>query len=235
MTTGAAPATGAPIDKTAVRNAATVIVLRDREDDPRVLMGQRGAKAAFMPNKFVFPGGALERGDHAVASSLEFEPDVIDRVARHGGIRRARALAWTAIRETWEETGILVGKEGSFEPRRSNPATAAFQDAGLVPAPGHLDYIVRAVTPTHSPIRFDTRFFLGDGEKTGGQLFETTELEEIGWHSLDHTLKHLKIMGVTQFVLEEAWRTWRQKPKPEANRTTPVLMRRKGVRIIRRE
>ena len=71
---------------------------------------------------------------------------------------RARALAWTAIRETWEETGILVGKEGSFEPRRSNPATAAFQNAGLVPAPGHLDYIVRAVTPTHSPIRFDTRF-----------------------------------------------------------------------------
>ena len=104
-----------------------------------------------------------------------------------------------------------------------------------MPAPRHLDYIVRAVTPTHSPIRFDTRFFLGDGEKTGGQLFETTELEEIGWHSLDHTLKHLKIMGVTKFVLEEAWRTWRKKPKPEANRTSPILMRRKGVRIISRE
>ncbi len=188
-----------------------------------------------MPDVYVFPGGALERGDHAVASSLEFEPDFIDRVARHRGMRRVRALASTAIRETWEETGILVGKEGSFEPRHSNPATAAFQEAGLVPTPGHLDYIVRAVTPTHYPIRFDTRFFLGDGEKTGGQLLETTELEEIGWHSLDHTLKHLKIMGVTKFVLEKAWRTWRQKPKPEANRTTPILKRRKGVRIISRE
>ena len=46
-------------DKTAIRNAATVILLRDRLENPRVLMGQRGAKAAFMPNKFVFPGGAV--------------------------------------------------------------------------------------------------------------------------------------------------------------------------------
>ena len=50
-------------DKTAIRNAATVIVLRDRHSNPHVLMGQRGAKAAFMPNKFVFPGGALDAGN----------------------------------------------------------------------------------------------------------------------------------------------------------------------------
>ena len=43
------------IDKTKIRNAATVIVLRDRHVTPHILMGQRGAKAAFMPNKFVFP------------------------------------------------------------------------------------------------------------------------------------------------------------------------------------
>ena len=157
------------------------------------------------------------------------------RQGRASSVRRARALAWTAIRETWEETGILVGKKGIFEPRRSNPATEAFQAAGLVPAPTQLDYIVRAVTPTHSPIRFDTRFFLGDGNKSGGNLFETAELEEIGWHSLDYSLKQLKIMGVTQFVLEEAWRTWRQQKTLETNRTTPILMRRKGIRVIRRE
>ena len=44
-----------------IRNAATVIALRDRHSDsPKVLMGQRGARAAFMPNKFVFPGGAVD-------------------------------------------------------------------------------------------------------------------------------------------------------------------------------
>ena len=62
----------APVDKTQVRNAATVIVLRDRTTAPRILMGQRGANAVFMPNKFVFPGGAVDEGDHTVllASSL---------------------------------------------------------------------------------------------------------------------------------------------------------------------
>lgn len=54
------------IDKSAIRNAATVIVLRNRHDDPSILMGQRGAKAAFMPNKFVFPGGAVDAGDKAI-------------------------------------------------------------------------------------------------------------------------------------------------------------------------
>ena len=51
------------IDKSQVRNAATVIVIRDRFTSPRILMGQRGAKAVFMPNKFVFPGGAVDAGD----------------------------------------------------------------------------------------------------------------------------------------------------------------------------
>ena len=53
----------AQIDKTAIRHASTVIVLRDRLTKPRVLMGQRGATAAFMPNKFVFPGGAVDAED----------------------------------------------------------------------------------------------------------------------------------------------------------------------------
>jgi len=50
-------------DKTVIRNAATIILLRNRLENPSVLMGQRGAKAAFMPNKFVFPGGAVDAED----------------------------------------------------------------------------------------------------------------------------------------------------------------------------
>tara|TARA_B100000676_G_scaffold213117_1_gene209528 strand:- start:4339 stop:5070 length:732 start_codon:yes stop_codon:yes gene_type:complete len=224
-----------PKRPTRPKHAASLVLLRGDSESPEVLLGRRPLTARFMPGVYVFPGGALERDDHAVASSLEFRNEVIDRVARHGGVRRARALTWTAIRETWEETGILVGREGQFKPQRSNPATKAFQNAGLVPAPAQLEYIVRAVTPTHSPIRFDTRFFLGDGNKSGGNLFETAELEDIGWHSLGYTLKQLNIMGVTQFVLEEAWRTWRQLHNLESNRSTPILMRRRGVRVIRRE
>tara|TARA_B110000438_G_scaffold278639_1_gene302396 strand:- start:67 stop:633 length:567 start_codon:yes stop_codon:yes gene_type:complete len=188
-----------------------------------------------MPGVYVFPGGALERGDHAVASALDLRPDVETRLARHGGPRRARALAWTAIRETWEETGVMVGKTGTFEPTRTTPATQAFRDAELIPSPARLDYIVRAVTPTHSPIRFDTRFFLADGVKVGGTLIETKELEDIGWYPLAKALGQLKIMGVTQFVLEEAWRSWRNSSPEQAERPTPVLTRRRGVRVTKRE
>lgn len=217
------------------RHAASLVLLRGDFEKPDVLLGRRPMAARFMPGVYVFPGGALERGDHAVASNLDLRPDVETRLARHGGPRRARALAWTAIRETWEETGIMVGKAGRFEPRRDTPATEAFVAAGLIPSPARLDYIVRAVTPTHSPIRFDARFFIADGDEAGGRLHETAELEDIGWYPLNDVLDDFKIMGVTQFVLEEAWRTWRSKPRQDADRTTPVLTRRKGVRVIKRE
>jgi len=192
--------------------------------------------ARFMPGVYVFPGGALERGDHAVASALDLRPDVEARLARHGGPRRARALAWTAIRETWEETGIMVGKRGSFEPNRDTPVTRAFKNACLIPSPAKLDYIVRAITPTHSPIRFDTRFFMGDGDDVGGKLIETSELEDIGWHSLGDVLSNFKIMGVTQFVLEEAQRSWHHaSPEHIGAKKTPVLTQRAGVKVVRRE
>lgn len=217
------------------RHAASLVLLKGDPDGPEVLLGRRPMASRFMPGVYVFPGGSLERGDHAVASTLDLRPDVETRLARHGGPRRARALAWTAIRETWEETGVMVGKTGTFEPTRTTPATQAFRDAGMIPSPARLDYIVRAVTPTHSPIRFDTRFFLADGVNVGGTLIETKELEDIGWYPLAKVLGQLKIMGVTQFVLEEAWRSWRNSSPEQAERTTPVLTRRRGVRVIKRE
>ncbi|MEE2688733.1 MAG: NUDIX hydrolase [Pseudomonadota bacterium] len=188
------------------RHAASLVLLRSNKQELEALLGRRPMTARFMPGVYVFPGGALEREDYAVASALELRPDVETRLSRHGGKRRARALAWAAIRETWEETGIMVGKQGTFEPTNNIPATRAFKDAGLIPSVAKLDYIVRAVTPTHSPIRFDTRFFTAEGKDVRGELVETNELEDIGWYSLRHVLSHLKIMGVTRFVLEEAQR-----------------------------
>jgi len=51
------------IDRSALRDAATVILWRTGAEGPEVLMGTRGARAAFMPNKVVFPGGAIDPGD----------------------------------------------------------------------------------------------------------------------------------------------------------------------------
>ena len=106
-------------DKTAIRNAATVIVVRDRMGaDPQVLMGQRGAKAAFMPNKVVFPGGAVDLGDGDVPLATPL-PDVCrDRLQEQSAGDLHHALAVAAIRELWEETGLILGTPAHGPQRR---------------------------------------------------------------------------------------------------------------------
>ncbi len=82
-----------------IRDAATVILLRELNGVPHVLMGQRGAQAAFMPNKYVFPGGAVDEADYSAV--LEGALD-----ARLGD--KAVGLYTAALRELREETGLLL-------------------------------------------------------------------------------------------------------------------------------
>ena len=70
------------MDKTAIRHAATVILLRDAKTKPRILMGQRGKSAAFMPNKFVFPGGALDPVDSDVVLAHSLSELCMTRLAK---------------------------------------------------------------------------------------------------------------------------------------------------------
>ena len=75
------------------RHAASLVLLKGDLDGPEVLLGRRPMASRFMPGVYFFPGGALERGDHAVASTLDLRLDVETILARHGGPRRGRALA----------------------------------------------------------------------------------------------------------------------------------------------
>ena len=102
------------IDKTAIRNASTVIALRDRIKDPHVLMGQRGAQAAFMPNKFVFPGGAVDAADAAVPLAKPLPDICAQRLREDSEGDLSHALAIAAIRELWEETGLILGDPGTW-------------------------------------------------------------------------------------------------------------------------
>jgi 8-oxo-dGTP pyrophosphatase MutT (NUDIX family) len=132
--------------------------------------------------------------------------------------RSARA----ALRETWEEAAVLIGRmvgspppvlvgglsaarERMFAIRTSvaSPIEQAYRERGLIAAMDVLTYVGRAITPSHSPRRFNTRFFLGDGENVFGEPVPSEELEDLRWHSIRGALLE-SFRDVTRFMLARA-------------------------------
>lgn len=190
------------------RNAATLIVIDRRGRSPKVLMGRRNQRLAFMPGKFVFPGGRIERWDRHMpvsgALSSRAEAALSAQVVRpphHLG----RALALAAIRETYEETGLLLGTRdyGAPEDVPDGP-WAAFRDEGVLPDLEAMHLIARAITPPSRPRRFDTRFFAIDrtlvAGETAGVVTPDSELVELAWVSLAEARK-LDLPRITGIVL----------------------------------
>jgi 8-oxo-dGTP pyrophosphatase MutT (NUDIX family) len=217
------------------RDAASVVLLRGPRDEPEVLLGRRRLDARFMPGVYVFPGGRVDRTDAAQGAELPLRDDVLAKMMRHCDTRRAKALVWAAIRETWEETGLLIGEPGEIGDDSTSPLHAAYAAAKLRPASLQLDYILRAITPTRSPIRFNTRFFLADGMATSGKLQHTTELEDIGWRPAAQALREYELMTVTRLALNEAVDLWRDNPPPDPERPVKRLFNRQSIRLITTE
>lgn len=167
-----------------IRSAATVILWRQSPDGPQVLMGQRGAGAAFMPSKYVFPGGAVDPGDCADPLPLAPECDRRLRLSCPDDAPPPSALAGAALRELREETGLIL------------PA-----DTGVA-----LRFFFRAITPPGRTRRFDARFFLADAGFVQGDLddFSTAE-DELGhlhWIGLAEA-RALDLPFITEVVLAE--------------------------------
>ena len=141
-------------DKTAIRPAATVIVLRNRAHAPQVLMGQRGTQAAFMPNKFVFPGGAVDPQDAAVPLLSEISNPCKDRLSEESEGPSAQTLCAAAIRELFEETGQILGQQAAW-PDPIPDGWQAFASKGYRPIAEPLQFVFRAITPPGRPRRFD--------------------------------------------------------------------------------
>jgi 8-oxo-dGTP pyrophosphatase MutT (NUDIX family) len=193
------------IDKTAIRNAATIIVLRDRMGDPSILMGQRGAKAAFMPNKFVFPGGAVDAGDATVPLASSLNDLCHARLAENAPAGLQHALATAAIRELWEETGLILGVPGAWG-SDPTPDWQGFATTGHRPAANPMQFVFRALTPPGRTRRFDARFFLVDADAIQSDLDDFThasdELSHLQWIKLGDARK-FDLPFITEVVLAE--------------------------------
>ncbi|MEL6409044.1 MAG: NUDIX hydrolase [Pseudomonadota bacterium] len=193
------------IDKTAIRDAATVIVLRDRKDNPRVLMGQRGAKAAFMPNKFVFPGGAVDQGDGFIPLAAPLNTLCQGRLQEDCSTDISHALAVAAIRELWEETGLILGQRGEWTVLPPE-AWTSFAQAGFVLDASSLQFVFRAITPPGRPRRFDARFFLIDADQLSSDLDDfsraSEELSHLQWVPISQA-RNFDLPFITEVVLSE--------------------------------
>ena len=186
------------------KDAATLVLVRKEAGGARVLMGRRHGNMAFMANKYVFPGGRADPGDKRITAGGDFKPDVLKRVSHGVSHARARGLALAAIRETFEETGILVGERSDKTPRTKSPAWQKFFAHGIVPRLDQLEMIARAVTPPNRTRRFDARFFMADASAIAHELnaAENEELLTPCWVTLAEA-RALDLPSITRTVLEE--------------------------------
>lgn len=196
------------IDKTAIRDAATIILIRDPDTIPSVLMGQRGAAAAFMPSKYVFPGGAVDPQDVDLQLGADLSTGCAQKLALRpitADAPSAQTLAAAAIRELWEETGLRLGCDG---PAPADPTSEwqSFFESGTCPDPSALRFVFRAVTPPGRPRRFDARFFLAPAaallDDPDDFSKASDELSHLHWVPLAEA-RALDLPFVTEVVLAE--------------------------------
>jgi len=196
------------LDKTAIRNAATVIVLRQDQGETRVLMGQRGAKAAFMPNKFVFPGGAVDPEDTNIPLSASIDALCAERLSEQADPNLIHPLCVAAIRELWEETGLILGTKGDWSSYVPED-WVTFAGRGYLPDASTLKFVFRAITPPGRPRRFDARFFMIDASAIASDLDDFSaacdELSHLSWIPLDEVRK-FDLPFITEVVLAEVKR-----------------------------
>lgn len=185
------------------RDAATLILVRRDQAQPRVLMGKRSGRHDFMPDKYVFPGGRVDPQDGRVTSYSELSQTEEVRL-RYQARRLPRAFALTAIRETFEETGLLIGREAEM-PDKAPQGWQPLYDLDIAPCLQHLQFIGRAVTPPYRPKRFDARFFMAEADKVlidDRPPLDGAELHDLQWVSLKDALD-LDLPNVTRFMLGE--------------------------------
>jgi 8-oxo-dGTP pyrophosphatase MutT (NUDIX family) len=219
------------MDKTQIRNAATVIVLRDKFTEPKVLMGQRGKNAAFMPSKFVFPGGALDSADSNVPLASPLSDQCMARLRTDADPTLAVPLILAALREMWEETGLLLGRPdvAAKEIAANMPEDwRTYFEHGVMPTGEGMKFVFRAITPPGRPRRFDARFFLVDADRIVSDLDDfsqaSEELSMLQWIPLEKA-RSFDLPFITEVVLAEVEADLKE---PDRNARVPFFYNEEG-------
>ena len=191
------------------KDASTLIIVREEKGKATLLMGKRAATHKFMPNKFVFPGGRVDPVDSRVKVAKQLNTAVKKRLQKEISARtseaRLRALALAAIRETYEETGVVVGATSKKRVNIKHNDWQSYFDYGVEPPLHAMDFIARAITPPQRVRRFDTRFFMisADYLHTPPEELDRAsgELTDLHWISPKEA-ESLDLPIITQQVLK---------------------------------
>ncbi|TCD14475.1 NUDIX hydrolase [Oricola cellulosilytica] len=218
------------------KNAATLLLLDLEGDVPAVLMGRRSRKLAFMPGLYVFPGGRTDRSDHAAPRTGNLQESDLVRLTRSFGARgtrsKAEAIALSAIRETWEETGLMIAApDDSHGSVASGADWTAFGDAGVAPDLSALRYVARAITPPGQVRRFNTRFFAAKRSSVAnpGGLHTNAEdeIEDVCWVPLPE-VTDLPVHPITTIMLETVTKRLASDPDLTRDAEIPCTFYRYG-------
>jgi 8-oxo-dGTP pyrophosphatase MutT (NUDIX family) len=164
--------------------ASLVLIWRNEVGEPHVFMGRRHPNLKFLPNVLVFPGGRVEKRDEPYQALLARACE--SALDGERSKQKAGAFAAAALRECSEETGLEL-----------NPTQVI-----------SLQYIARAITPPHQPIRYDTRFFLKSLSSQSAPMPQNAgdgELLSPGWYTRDAVAQE-NVHHVTRAVLDHALR-----------------------------
>jgi len=191
------------------RDSATLIVIDGAEAVPKVLLGRRHQRHRFMPGKFVFPGGRIEPFDRQMAALAPLHAQYVARLMqriKRASPAKAAAFALAAVRETYEETGLMLGVR-TDEPIKTPPGLwQEFAKAGVIPDLSAVHFIARAITPPKRPLRFDSRFFAAYASaiahRAEGFVGPDKEFVELVWLPISEA-RRLDMPGITAIVLEE--------------------------------
>ncbi len=181
--------------------ASTIVLISGPKDNPKILMGQRAKRHDFMPSVYVFPGGRVDRAD----SYAPFVKDLNTRTAKileHlYSPRRARAVVLAAIRETFEETGLMLGQNKDWTKNLNHPGWDAFRNSGHVPDLSGIEVFGRAVTPPYRHKRFDTWFFIKWLDDVRSDISDSAELLNVDWFTFDQ-IKDLETARATDMMID---------------------------------
>ena len=178
------------------RDAASLLIYRRRGAQLEVLMGKRRPSARFLPDVYVFPGGALDAADAlSAARALAGQdgagrfhaappPSWVNALAARDDVHAA-ALLNAALRESHEESGW----------RWADTSLPSLNSTGLC-------YLGRAITPAQSPRRFHARFFAVPCEQMQQDPHADGELLDLRWVDARNP-DQLPIIDVTEFMLTE--------------------------------